>query len=166
MAVLLTSARESISPAERAAAEGRTQRRRPDVLGRRRGRLRGARLGGHQRSTRGLPPVRPGGHPTFERDLVESWGCYWRDFPLPRWGRGMQGWVVILKLLAVGAAAHRVGLPADQARAREHAGVDGGARPLTLEDGGDLAAEAAARLRGHARGGRGDVRRDDDVVHV
>src|SRR5207253_6639278 len=75
--------------------------------------------------------------------------------PLPRGGRGMQGWVVILKLLAVGAAAHRVGLPADQARAREHAGVDGGARPLALEDGGDLAAEAAARLRGHARGGRG-----------
>src|SRR2546425_4233592 len=66
--------------------------------------------------------------------------------PLPRWGRGIQP-----RLLAVGAAAHWVGLPADEACAREHAGVDGGAGPLALEDGGDLAAQATARLGGHAR---------------
>src|SRR5713101_8045884 len=80
MAVLLRSARESISPAERAAVEGRTQRRRPDVSGRRRGRLPGARLGGHGGSTRGLPPVRPGGHLALELDLIKArgWGsCLW-----------------------------------------------------------------------------------------
>src|SRR5713101_8873541 len=70
------------------------------------------------------------------------------------------------RLLTVGAAAHWVGLPADEACLRQHAGIDGRARPLALEHGGDLAAEATARLGGHARGGRGDVRRDDDVVHV
>src|SRR5207249_4110242 len=70
------------------------------------------------------------------------------------------------RALAVRPSSHRVRLPADEARPRKHAGIDGGARPLALEHGGDLAAEAAPRLGGHARGGRGDVRRDDDVVHV
>src|SRR5262252_7903186 len=68
--------------------------------------------------------------------------------------------------LAVGAAAHGIGLPADEAGAREHAGIDGRARPLALKHGGDLAAEATARLRRHACGGRGNVRGHDDVVHV
>src|SRR5215470_18214349 len=79
--------------------------------------------------------------------------------PLPLAGERVRG------ELAIGAAAHGIGLPADEVGARQHAGIDGRARPLALKHGGDLAAEATARLRRHACGGRGNVRGDDDVVH-
>src|SRR6266849_10753570 len=53
----------------------------------RRGRLPGARLGGHRGSTRGLPSVGRGLNLALELDVIPS---YFWPAGLPRWGRGMR----------------------------------------------------------------------------
>src|SRR5439155_4434376 len=71
-----------------------------------------------------------------------------------------------LPSLRSGAALHRVGLPAGEAALVEHRRVHAAHRPSPAQHERDLLAHAAQPHGIEARGGRGDVRRQGDVVHL
>src|SRR5207245_1974362 len=68
-----------------------------------------------------------------------------------------------LPSLRSGAALHRVGLPAGEAALVEHRRVHAAHRPSPAQHERDLLAHAAQPHGIEARGGGGDVRRQDDV---
>src|SRR5262245_25906913 len=68
--------------------------------------------------------------------------------------------------LGAWTALHRVRLPALQPALVEHGGVHTAPRPASTEHERDLLAYASQPDGIEAGGGRGDVRRQDDVVHL
>src|SRR5262249_42367436 len=61
---------------------------------------------------------------------------------------------------------HRVGLPASQPGSLEHLGIHAAHGPPARQHERDLAAHAPSPLGIHASRRRGDVRCDDDVLHL